>query len=64
MNGETPEGKGRKRFEVVLTWVDADTYRVQIIFLLEGRPPVVAVSSVHRRVTGPSGSPESVPARR
>ena len=49
--GTTPEGAATKRFEVVLSWLDENTYRVEIVFRLPDRPPVVAVSSLCRRIS-------------
>jgi hypothetical protein len=50
MSGETPEGRGVKRFDVILEWTGADTYVTRIVFNLPGQPPVPAVTSVHRRI--------------
>ena len=49
MHGETIEGAGTKKFDVVLRWVDRDTYRTEIVFHFPGREPVVAVAATHRR---------------
>ena len=56
MSGETPERGAMKRFDVVLTRVDADTYRTEIIFRFPDRPPSIAVETTYRRVRG--GSPQ------
>jgi hypothetical protein len=50
LSGETREGTTPKAFDVVLTWIDADTYRLEIVFRLPGRPPSVAVSFTCKRV--------------
>ena len=49
MRGETIEGKGTKKFDVVLRWLDQDTYRTEIVFHIPGREPVLAVAATHRR---------------
>lgn len=50
MSGETLEGKNPKRFDVVLEWLGADEYRIQIIFHhADKSTPTVAVSSMYRR---------------
>jgi hypothetical protein len=51
MKGQTPEGGSIKHFDVVLTWIDANTYRTEIIFKFPGREPDVAVSTTYRRVS-------------
>jgi hypothetical protein len=51
MRGETPDGTGTRKFDVVLRWVDADTYVTEIVFHLADRDPFVAVSATHRRAT-------------
>jgi hypothetical protein len=56
MRGETPERGGTKRFDVVLRWLDADTYRTEIVFHLPGREPAVAVAATCRRVTRGAGA--------
>ena len=49
MQGETLERGGAKKFSVVLTWIDRDTYRTEILFHFPGREPVAAVTALHRR---------------
>ena len=49
MKGETPEGAGTKKFDVVLRWIGEDAYKTEIVFHLPGRDPVVAVAATHRR---------------
>lgn len=55
MSGETPEGKGIKRFDVTLEWLDNNAYETRVIFHLPGRPPVMAFVSTHRRVGTATG---------
>jgi hypothetical protein len=50
MKGQTPERGAMKQFDVVLTWIDADTYRTEIIFRFPDRPPSAAVSTTYRRM--------------
>jgi len=50
MKGQTPERGSVKHFDVVLTWIDANSYRVEIIFRIPDREPTVAVSTTYRRV--------------
>lgn len=54
MHGETPERGGTKRFDVVLRWIDDDTYRVEIVFHLPGRESSIAVAATCRRVRSPA----------
>lgn len=50
MRGETMEGAGTKKYDVVLRVTGEDSYAVQVIFHLPGRDPVVALSATYRRV--------------
>lgn len=49
MKGETPEGTGTKKFDVVLRWMGEDAYKTEIVFHFPGRDPVVAVAATQRR---------------
>ncbi|HEU4522430.1 MAG TPA: DUF1579 family protein [Thermoanaerobaculia bacterium] len=54
MSGETADGSGRKKFDVILRWIDQDTYETDIVFHFPGRDPVVAVAATHRRAKSAS----------
>ena len=54
MRGETADDhagvKETRKYDMVLKFVDADTYVSEIIFHFPGRPPQTVVSVTHRRV--------------
>ena len=54
MRGETPDDHGgakeMRKYDMVLKFVDADTYVTEIIFHFPGRAPQTVVSVTHRRM--------------
>ena len=54
MKGETPDDHGgskeMRKYDMVLRFVDADTYVTEIIFYFPGRAPQTVVSVTHRRL--------------
>lgn len=57
MKGETPEHGGMKQYDIVLRWIDSDTYRTEIVFHFPGREPLPAVAATYRRVREDGGGP-------
>lgn len=53
MSGESLDdhagSREMRKYDMVLQFVDADTYVTRIVFKFEGRPPVTLVEAVHRR---------------